>query len=269
MKIAICNEMFEDWKIEDVFTYAAELGYEAVEIAPFTLADSVLDISETERSRIRKAAEAAKIEIAGLHWLLVSPPGLYVNHPDAEIREETRDYFLALVNLCADLGGEVMVIGSPQQRNVMDPLSFEEAWAYARATFSESAALAGERDVMLCMEPLSSDQTNFITHPDTAVEMVEAVNHPNFQMILDVCSTAKEGIDMPTQIRKHAQHVAHFHSNDDNGYLPGSGGVDYPPIIEALKEIDYKGYVSTEVFDFKPDPKTIAKQSIEFVKSLL
>ncbi len=269
MRIAICNEMFEDWKIEDVFTYAAELGYDAVEIAPFTLADSVLDISETERSRIRKAAEDAKIEIAGLHWLLVSPPGLYVNHPDAEIREETRDYFLALVNLCADLGGEVMVIGSPQQRNVMDPLSFEEAWEYARATFSESAALAGERDVMLCMEPLSSDQTNFITHPDKAVEMVEAVNHPNFQIILDVCSTAKEGIDMPTQIRKHAQHVAHFHSNDDNGYLPGSGNVDYPPIIEALKEIDYKGYVSTEVFDFKPDPKTIAKRSIEFVKSLL
>ncbi|MXV74088.1 sugar phosphate isomerase/epimerase [Candidatus Poribacteria bacterium] len=269
MKIAICNEMFEDWKIEDVFTYAAELGYEAVEIAPFTLADSVLDISQTERARIRKAAADAKIEIAGLHWLLVSPPGLYVNHPDAEIREETRDYFLALVNLCADLGGEVMVIGSPQQRNVMDPLSFDEAWEYARATFSESAALAGERGVMLCMEPLSSDQTNFITHPDTAVEMVKAVNHPNFEMILDVCSTAKEGIDMPTQIRKHAPHVAHFHSNDDNGYLPGSGGVDYPPIIEALKEIDYKGYVSTEVFDFKPDPQTIAKQSIEFVKSLL
>ena len=60
MKIAICNEMFEDWKIEDVFTYAAELGYEAVEIAPFTLADSVLDISDTERTRIRKAAEDAQ-----------------------------------------------------------------------------------------------------------------------------------------------------------------------------------------------------------------
>ena len=45
-----------------------------------------------------------------------------------------------------------MVIGSPQQRNVMEPLSFEEAWEYALATFSEGAELAGERDVMLCME---------------------------------------------------------------------------------------------------------------------
>ena len=162
-----------------------------------------------------------------------------------------------------------MVIGSPQQRNVMEPLSFEEAWEYARTTFAEGAELAGERDVMLCMEPLSSDQTNFITNPDKAAEMVRDVNHPNFQMILDVCSTAKEGLDMPMQIRNHAPHVAHFHSNDDNGYLPGSGAVDYPPIIEALKEINYSGYVSTEVFDFNPDPQTIAKQSIEFVKSLL
>lgn len=269
MKLAICNEMFENWKIEDVFTYTAELGYEAVEIAPFTLADSVRDISQAERARIRKAAETAKVEIAGLHWLLVSPPGLYINHPDAEIRNETRDYFLALIELCADLGGRVMVIGSPQQRNVMEPLTFQEAWGYALETFAEGAALAGEKDVMLCMEPLSSDQTNFITNPDKAVEMVNAVNHPNFQMILDVCSTAKEGLDMPAQIHNCAQHVAHFHSNDDNGYLPGSGNVDYPPIIEALKAIDYKGYVSTEVFDFKPDPRTIAKRSIDFLKPLI
>ena len=269
MKLAICNEMFEDWKIEDVLTYAAELGYDAVEIAPFTLADSVLDISEAERNGIRKAAEDANIEIAGLHWLLVSPEGLYINHPDVDIRQETRDYLLALIELCADLEGRILVFGSPKQRSVMDPLSFEEAWDYAKDTFTAGAELAGEKGVILCMEPLSSDQTDFITNPDTAVEMVKAVDHPNFQMILDVCSTAKEGLDMPTQIRNCAEHVAHFHSNDDNGYLPGSGNVDYPPIIEALKEINYTGYVSTEVFDFKPDPKTIAKRSIDFLRTLI
>jgi len=269
MRLAICNEMFEKWKIEDVFSYAAGLGYDAVEIAPFTLAESVRDISQPDRERIRKAAHNANIEIAGLHWLFVSPPGVYINHPDTKIREETRDYFLALIDLCADLGGEVMVIGSPKQRNVIAPLTFEQAWEYARDTFNQGAALAAERNVTLCIEPLSSDQTNFITNPDEALKMVKSVNHPNFQMILDVCSTANEGLDMPTQIQKCAPHLAHFHSNDDNGYLPGSGGVDYPPIINALKAINYKGYVSTEVFNFKPDPKTIAKRSIEFIKLLL
>ena len=96
------------------FLCAAELGYDAVELAPFTLAESVVDISQAERDRIRKAAETAKIEIAGLHWLLVSPKGLHVNHPDEEIREKTRDYFLALIACCADLDGKIMVIGFAQ-----------------------------------------------------------------------------------------------------------------------------------------------------------
>ena len=99
--------------------------------------------------------------------------------------------------------------------------------------------------------------------------MVKAIDNPNFQIILDVTSTAAENLDMPTQIRKYAEHVAHFHTNDDNGYLPGSGNVDYPPIIEALKEINYTGYLSTEVFNFEPDPETIARRSIEFLQPLV
>ena len=97
----------------------------------------------------------------------------------------------------------------------------------------------------------------------------KAVNNPNFQIILDVTSTAAENLDMPTQIRTYAEHVAHFHTNDDNGYLPGSGNVDYPPIIKALKEINYTGYLSTEVFNFEPDPETIARRSIEFLQPLV
>ncbi len=269
MKLAICNEMFENWKIEDVFACAAKLGYDAVEIAPFTLATSVVDISQAERERIRKAAESTGIEIAGLHWLLVSPKGLYVNHPHGTIRAKTRDYFFALIQLCADIDGRVMVIGSPKQRNVIEPLTYNQAWEYARETFAECADFAREKGVVLCMEPLSSNQTNFINTPAEAVRMVKAVDNPNFLIILDVTSTASEKLDMPTQIREFAQYVAHFHSNDDNGYLPGSGNVDYPPIIEALKEIHYTGYLSTEVFNFEPDAETIARRSIEFLKSLV
>ena len=76
MKFTTCNEYFTDWPIEKVFDYAADLGYAAVEIAPFTLADSVEDIPASRRAQIRAAAERASVEIAGLHWLLASPDGL-------------------------------------------------------------------------------------------------------------------------------------------------------------------------------------------------
>src|SRR5439155_16519235 len=89
MKFAICNEIYQGWKLEDTFAHAARLGYAGVEIAPFTLANSVNDISAAERQRIRDLAARSPIAIVGLHWLLVKPEGLYMNHTDSSIRERT------------------------------------------------------------------------------------------------------------------------------------------------------------------------------------
>ena len=89
MNFAICNEIFREWKIEDIFAYASKLGYNGVEIAPFTLANSVVDIGLPERRRIRESAAKSNIGIAGIHWVLVKPEGMYINHPDAAIRQRT------------------------------------------------------------------------------------------------------------------------------------------------------------------------------------
>src|SRR5688572_2846623 len=86
VKFAICNEIYQGWKLEDVFAHAAKLGYSGVEIAPFTLANSVNEISAAERQRIRDLAAQHQIEIVGLHWLLVKPEGLYLNHTNSVIR---------------------------------------------------------------------------------------------------------------------------------------------------------------------------------------
>src|SRR5215471_17827623 len=103
MKFAICNEIYQGWKLEDTFAHATKLGYQGVEIAPFTLADSVTAISAGERQKIREAAARSHIEIAGIHWVLVKPEGLYINHPDGSLRERTARYFCDLVDFCADL----------------------------------------------------------------------------------------------------------------------------------------------------------------------
>src|SRR5260370_17614913 len=135
MRFAICNEIFRDWKIEDIFRHAAKLGYDAVEIAPFTIANSVREVSASERQKIREAAERNQIAIAGIHWVLVKPEGLYINHPDAGLRERTAKYFCELVDFCGDLGGKVMVVGSPEQRNVLPGISREQAREWPPATF--------------------------------------------------------------------------------------------------------------------------------------
>ena len=268
LKLGICNEMFEGWELADVFRCARDLGYEGVELAPFTIAESAGLISSRERGTIRRDAEDAGVEIVGLHWLFVSPKGLHLTGPDPDVRRRTRDYLVELAGLCGDVGGRVLVVGSPNQRSVEEGVSATEAFETARSAFRECAEVAAERGVTLCVEPLASKLTNFINTPDDAAKLIRAVDHPNCQMIVDVCASSAEALDIPREIRAHAEHLCHFHANDDNEYVPGSGGADYPGIVRALRDVRYEGYLSVEVFRFEPDPETIARQSIEYLREV-
>jgi len=239
---AMCNEFCEGWNIDDVFRLAAEVGYEGVEIAPFTLAESVTDISGEERKRIRLAAEERGLRIAGLHWLLASPKGLYMNHPDAALRQKTRQYFAELIRFCADLRGDRMVIGSPKQRNVVDGETYEATWDRTVEFYKHVAPIAGDHGVMLGMEPLGRKETNFLNTKDDVVRLIEEVNHPNYRLTL---------------------------ANDDNSSYPGTGYLDFASIMAALRETDYHGWVSLEVFDFSPGPGKIAREGLQHLKDAL
>jgi sugar phosphate isomerase/epimerase len=262
MKFAICNEIFQGWKIEDVFAYAAKLGYDAVEIAPFTLADSVTEIPAAERKRLRDAAARSGIEIAGIHWVLVKPEGLYINHPDPNIRDRTSNYFCELVEFCADLGGTRIVVGSPKQRNLLPNVSFEQARDWALDTFREAVARAEAREVTICFEPLGPGETNFINTAADALEFVRRLPSPHFQIILDVKAMCSEPKPIPQIIRESWPHFAHFHANDPNLKGPGFGQVDFKPIAAALKAVGYRGFVSVEVFNFEDGAETIASKSL-------
>ena len=268
MNFAICNEIFRDWKIEDVLAYAAKLGYRGLEIAPFTLANSVNEIAPSERHRIREAAALNQIEIAGIHWVLVKPEGLYINHPDASVRQRTARYFCDLVDFCADLGGKVMVVGSPKQRNVMPGVSAEQACEWAAATFRDSVAQAQHRGITICFEPLAPAETNFINTAQAAIEFVQRLPSARFQIILDVKAMCSESKPIPQIIHESWPHFAHFHANDKNLKGPGFGEVDFKPIATALKQVGYSGFVSVEVFDFEEGAEAIATRSLEYLRSV-
>src|SRR5579872_6496077 len=173
MKFGICNEIFKDWKIDDTLAYAAKLGYSAVEMAPFTLAKYVTEVPMAERARIREAAKRIGIAISGIHWVLVQADGMYLTHPEAETRKRTAAYFCDLVDFCADLGGKIIVVGSPKQRNVLPSVSAKQAWDWASETFRDSMKRAEDRGVIICIEPLSTIETDFITTAADAVHFAQ------------------------------------------------------------------------------------------------
>ncbi|MBN1343340.1 MAG: sugar phosphate isomerase/epimerase [Phycisphaerae bacterium] len=270
-KLAICNELWGKKPIEEVFTTAAGMGFDGVEIAAFTLADSVDDIPAARRKEIVAAADDAGIDIVGLHWLLAAPAGLHVTTPDKAVYTRTVDYLKKLVDFCGDLGGNVMIFGSPKQRNVEPPNTHEAARARLVDALRAAAPVCQARGVTICFEALAPAETNIITTVDEAAALADEVNVPGIDIMIDVKAMASMPDGVIGTIKKHGARAKHFHANDPTKHGPGMGDnpADFKPILAALAQSAFKGWVSTEPFIYEPDPDTVARTAIKTLKAAM
>lgn len=268
MKFGICNEIFQGWELEAAMKYAADLGYDGIELAPFTMARSVTEISSLQRQRLRETASRLGIEICGLHWLLAKTEGLHLSHPDNAVRDRTAKYLCDLADCGADLGGKVLILGSPQQRNLRPSISLDQAWELATSTLAEPVRRAEDRGVVFCFEPLAPSETDFINTAADAILFADQFKSPAMQIVLDVKAMAAESIPIPDIIHQSWPHFSHFHANDTNLKGPGFGAVDFHPIATALKKTDYSAYVSVEIFRFEESCEVIATESLNYLRKV-
>lgn len=269
MKFAICNETFQDWPFDRAFAFARECGYTGLEVAPFTIANDAKDISAAKRAEVRKQAEAADLQVIGLHWLLAKTEGYHLTSPDEAVRRATTEYLGELARLCRDLGGSILVFGSPPQRDLLSGVTMDQAMDHAVEVLTAAMPVLEACDVTLAFEPLAPEDTTFIQTADEAVRLIERVGSPHCRLHLDVRAMSSESTPVPDIIRAHADLAAHFHANDVNLQGPGFGDIDFVPIFEALGEIDYQGWVSVEVFDYEPGVERLAQESITYMHECL
>jgi sugar phosphate isomerase/epimerase len=267
MRYAICNETFEGWDHARICRTVAHAGYQGLEIAPFTLAPRISEVTADQRRRLRSQAEDCGLMILGLHWLLARTEGMQLTSADESVRRRTAGYLVDLSACCHDLGGDIMVFGSPAQRRIPDGATREQATAYAADTFRRALPGVAANGVKLCLEPLSPPEADFVNTCAEAVVLLDRINHPSFLLHLDVKAMATDDAPAPDLIRRHAARTGHFHANDPNKRGPGFGTTDFVPIFQALKDSGYRGWVSVEVFDYSPDPETIARDSIRYMRA--
>jgi sugar phosphate isomerase/epimerase len=269
MRFAICNELFEGWEFDRVCRFVKSAGYDGLEVAPFTLAQLITDVPPGRRADLRQQAADAGVEIIGLHWLLARTEGFYLTSPDKDVRQRTAAYLVALAEACQDFGGDLMVFGSPKQRSLLPGVTRDQALDWAADTFRQAMPAIADFGVTVCMEPLSPAETDFVNTCADALRLAGMVGHPNIVLHLDVKAMCSEPTPVTDLIRKYGAQAGHFHVNDSNLRGPGFGDVDFVPIFEAIEDAGYDGWLSLEVFDYKPDPETIARKSMEYMKQCL
>ena len=272
MRISLCNEVIVPMPFPKQCEYAAKLGYDGLEIAPYTLAEDPHHMSPALVAASRRAAKDAGIAVTGLHWLLVKPAGLSISSKDDAVRKRTLDVMYSLVDLCAELGGRYLVHGSPGQRRIDPGETRAAALARAQACWAAVAERAEKAGVMYCVEPLSSEQTPLVNTLAEAAQIVAAIGNPALKSMLD-CSSA--GLMEKEPLSKLAERwlpqgvIAHVQVNDRNRQGPGQGEQKFAPLFAALLKHGYTGDIAVEPFDYVPDGPGAAARAVGYLKGIL
>ena len=270
-RIALCNEVISGMRFAAQCDYAAALGYDGIELAPFTLSDTPHLLGTEQIGAARRAAGDAGLSIAGLHWLLIKPDGLSLTDPDPAIRQHTMAVMTRLVDLCAELGGSYLVHGSPAQRRLPETGDVEPARGWAIDAFAAAGAAAGRAGVVYCVEPLARRETNFINTVAEAAALVRQIDEPGLRTMLDTSAAGQDEAAAPAELLDQylpTGLIAHIQLNDRNRRGPGQGGDRFGPVLGALRRGGYAGWIGVEPFDYVPDGPGSAARAIGYLRGV-
>ncbi len=263
LKHAMCNEAFGSTPFVEQCRTLKNAGYQGIEIAPFTLAHDPADILPHDRLQYKRIMEDEGLRFVGLHWLMVSPKGLHVTTPDKALRDRSWAHIRNLIDLCADLGPDgVMVFGSPQQRSTTGGLTRQEATRNYIEGLASVAPQAEERGVTVLVEALPGAQSDVVQSLAEAVSIVQEINSPAIRTMFDTHNAVDETEPHPVLVERYFDFLRHVHVNEMDGRYPGTADYDFRALFDTLIRLGYQHWVSLEVFDFAPTAGEIAQRSI-------
>jgi sugar phosphate isomerase/epimerase len=254
MRLAVSNIAWPADQDAAVAGVLRDLGVTGIEVAPTKVWPRPLDATLPQVEDYRASWVARGFEVVAAQALLFGRPDLTLFESE-EVRRQTREYLVGIIQRCARLGAGAQVFGSPKNRRVGDrPRG--EAWEVAVEFFTDLAEIAQAEGTCVVMEANPPEYgADFVTRTAEAVELVRAVNHPGFRLHLDTgCMTLandpiRETFDAGFGLLRH------FHVSEPNLDPPGSGNVDHAAFAVELRRRGYGRWVSLEMRE--PQPFTL------------
>jgi sugar phosphate isomerase/epimerase len=246
--------------LENAFQAAAQLGFDAVEIfAPgpdFVSAEEILKLCQNYNLKVAAVGTGAGMV----------KHGLSLTDADDAKRKQAADFVKRMIQFGAQLSAPA-IIGSMQGRwNAQ--VSRDQALDYLSAALCELGEVAEMNSVELFYEPLNRYETNLIKTMSEGCQFLQNLSRPNVKLLADLFHMNIEEASIEQALINAGTYVGHVHFVDSNRQAAGLGHINYPPIIQALKQINYQGYLSAEALPL-PDSHTAATKTMEAIHRLV
>lgn len=207
-----------------------------------------------------KAAQLIRDHDLGVSTVAAMGPDRDLIHPDSAIRENATKYLRHCIEAAQTLGSPSVAgplysaVGRTWQQTPAERVADLTTLVGSLRSLSE---YAGAHGVTLCLEPLNRFETSFINLASQAIEVIDRVNHPACQILLDTFHMNIEERSLGDAIRAVGPRLKHVHACENDRGAPGSGHVPWTDVAQALKDIHYDGPVVIESFTDKV--KSIAR----------
>ncbi len=231
---------------------AQQMGFDAIEIFP------------PDADTLQHLFLGKQLTDSGLSVAAVGTGAGWVKHrlqlADEEpiVRQRAIGFIKTIIDCAAELGAPA-IVGSMQGRS-SQAVKRETAISYLRDGLETLGRYASQYGKPLLFEPLNRYETDQANTLDQGLAIIEGI--PNVQLLADLFHMNIEEVNIAEAIRRAGSAIGHVHFADTNRMAIGFGHLDVAPVIAALREIGYMGYLSAEVFS-KPDAHQAAKQTMD------
>ena len=245
---------------EHGFEQAAAFGFDAVEL--FLPGPAAMEIAAIKALQQKHGLDIAAVGSgAGM-----VKHGLTFTDPDEDTRAKARTFLASMVEFGGQLGAPA-ILGS-MQGNSGGTVSHPQAIDWLAEAVRDAGESAAKHGVAFIYEPLNRYECNLFNRQGAAAEWIDEQGLENVVILADLFHMSIEEPDLADALREAGRHVGHVHFADSNRQAMGFGHTDPGPVVAALREIQYSGYLSAEVFPL-PDSNEAASQTIRSIKSAL
>jgi len=245
---------------EEKLAKAADLEVDGVEL--MTVDPSLLDAAAIRADLGQNGLEVSAIGSGAVTFVT----GFTLLHADVEKAALARTRMIGLIDFAATVGAPLVTLGSFRGKLASVGDGGRERLA---ALLHEAASYAELQGVRLALEPLNRYEADLVNTSDQGLTFLDEVGHPALGLLLDTYHVNIEETSWTEPFRQimAAGRLWHVHLGDNNRLPPGRGLIDFPAIVQTLREIGYGGYLSAELLT-RPDPDTAALQTVNYMRSL-